>query len=146
MRRGRERSMRPRKFGVRRQSGATTTGAQASRLHSNVVRASVRQARTLALQSAGAAALGRRTPNQSLNSKSRHLSAAKGQAGDGIFFGKQNSQCGLNAFSRAFVKLQKRSGRSPDFASQNFAKSFTVARPCGILTRFPILPAFMRGT
>src|SRR4029079_7756043 len=44
-------------------------------------------------------------------------SAAKGQAGDGIIPGKQNSHCGLNAFSRAFVKLQKRSGRSPDFAS-----------------------------
>ena len=39
------------------------------------------------------------------------------QAGDGIFFGKQNSHCGLNAFSRAFNKLQQRSGRSPDFAS-----------------------------
>src|SRR5262249_9784725 len=43
-------------------------------------------------------------------------------------------------------ELQKRSGRSPGFLLRRPAKSFTVARPRGIFTRFPILPAFMRGT
>ena len=70
------------------------------------------------------------------------------QAGDGIIFRKsRNSHCDLNTFSRAFKSCcNVRAGLLTfGFALQS-AKSFTVARPRGILTRFPILPAFMRGT
>ena len=42
-------------------------------------------------------------------------------------------------------KLQPHSGRSPGFDHRE-ATIFTVARPRGILTRFPILPALMRDT
>jgi hypothetical protein len=44
-------------------------------------------------------------------------------------------------------KLQQRPGRSPGFCiiAQTKATIFTVARPRGILTRFPILPA-LSGT
>ena len=53
--------------------------------------------------------------------------------------------CGLNTHSRGIQKAAKRVGRSPGFKYLSRRKAgqilITVARPRGILTRFPILPA-----
>ena len=64
------------------------------------------------------------------------------QAGDGIFSGKEKSLRPEHLFA-GVQKLQQRPGRSPGFciAAKTEATIFTVARPRGILTRFPILPA-----
>jgi len=71
----------------------------------------------------------------------------KRQAGDGIFSGKEKIPCGLNTFSRAFKSCNiVRAGLLTLIIAANPAILFTVARPRGILTRFPILPAFMRDT
>src|SRR5205809_1144225 len=81
----------------------------------------------------------------SLKSKSRHLLPAKATGGDGIF-SEKNSHGGLNTFSRAFKSCD--SVRQVSWLRRRFglATIFTVARPRGIHTRFPIHPAFMRGT
>jgi hypothetical protein len=63
------------------------------------------------------------------------------QAGDGIFSGKEKSLRPEHLFA-GIQKLQQRPGRSPGFCiAASLATIFTVARPRGILTRFPILPA-----
>jgi hypothetical protein len=82
----------------------------------------------------------------SLKLKIPSLSAARWATGsDGIFYEK-NSHCGLNTFSRAFKSCDSVRQVSWLCHRSRLAMSFTVARPRGIHTRFPILPAFMRGT
>ena len=61
------------------------------------------------------------------------------------FVRKEISHCGLNTFARAFKSCNSiQAGLLALIVAP--ATIFTVARPRGILTRFPILPAFMRDT
>ena len=62
-------------------------------------------------------------------------------------FRKRKIPCGLNTFSRAFKSCNiVRAGLLTLIIASQSAILFTVARPRGILTRFPILPAFTRDT
>jgi hypothetical protein len=61
-------------------------------------------------------------------------------------FSEENFHGGLNTLARGVLKLQTASGQvSWLLHRRSLATIFTVARPRGILTRFPILPA-RRGT
>jgi len=70
----------------------------------------------------------------------------KRQADDGIFSWKRIPRSGLNTLARGVRKLQTASGQVSGLCIvTSEATIFTVARPRGILTRFPFLPA-QRGT
>ena len=72
------------------------------------------------------------------------LCRGRDRLSDGTVSGKKNFPLRPERLFAGIPKLRKHSGRSPGFASPG--EAFTVARPRGILTRFPILLALMRGT
>src|SRR6267154_3324859 len=88
-----------------------------------------------------------RTPKLVEKTKSRHSfchAEATGWRRD--LFREENSHGGLNTLARGVRKLQTASGQVSWLLHRRLnATIFTVARPRGILTRFPILPA-RRGT